>query len=84
MGGRCAGTGAHAQTRGCRAAYNGKLLSCHLSPCPSRPFSPAPAPQVEPLPACACTCTCLSQAEREVADGDGVTVLNNQITCRIL
>lgn len=25
-----------------------------------------------------------SQAEREVADGDGVTVLNNQITCRIL
>ncbi|KAI3436794.1 hypothetical protein D9Q98_006205 [Chlorella vulgaris] len=24
------------------------------------------------------------QAEREVADGDGVTVLNNQITCRIL
>ena len=24
------------------------------------------------------------QEEREVADGDGVTVLNNQITCRIL
>ena len=23
-------------------------------------------------------------AEREVADGEGVTVLNNQITCRIL
>ena len=26
----------------------------------------------------------LLQAEREVADGEGVTVLNNQITCRIL
>lgn len=27
---------------------------------------------------------CHPQEEREVADGDGVTVLNNQITCRIL
>jgi len=28
--------------------------------------------------------TLLAQVEREVADGEGVTVLNNQITCRIL